>query len=524
MSADLHDATWRPRGSVWLVAGAATLAPFMEILDTTIVNVSLPYIAGTLSASNDDATWTLTSYLVANGMVVPVAGWLGKLIGRKRYFLTCIAMFTVCSFLCGIATSLPQLVVFRLLQGLFGGGLQPSQQSVILDTFEPSQRGKAFSLVAIAVIFAPIIGPTLGGWITDNYSWRWVFLINVPVGIVAFISVLQLVEDPPWVQRDRARLRDIDYGGVGLIALGLGSLQIMLDRGEDLDWFSSPSIQLFGLLAAIGIIGGTAWLLMVDKPVVDLRCLKDRNFGVGVIMVSGIGAILYSSNVLIPVMAQQWFGYTALWAGLLLSPGAAVMILFIPIVARVVLPNVQTRYVIAFGFFALGCSSAFAYRLTPQIDFWTLAMFRAFQTVGLAFLFVPNSTLSYSTLPRSLNADAAALYSMFRNISGSVGISVIIALGVQREQTHRAYLANHLTPYDQGYQSLLSQDTQTLRSMGHTAQSAHDMAMGLINHTLDQQSAILSYMDLYAYTAVAAFCLVPLTLLFRAGIAGRPGR
>ncbi len=241
---DWRDAAWQPRGNVWLVAAAATLAPFMEILDTTIVNVSLPYIAGSLSASNDDATWTLTSYLVANGIVVPVAGWLGRLIGRKRYFLICIALFTACSFLCGVATSLPQLVVFRLLQGLFGGGLQPSQQSVILDTFQPSQRGRAFSLVAIAVVFAPIIGPTLGGWITDNYSWRWVFLINVPVGIFAFIAVAQLVEDPPWVERDRAHLKDIDYGGLALIALGLGALQIMLDRGEDLDWFSSPTIQL----------------------------------------------------------------------------------------------------------------------------------------------------------------------------------------------------------------------------------------------------------------------------------------
>jgi MFS transporter, DHA2 family, multidrug resistance protein len=517
---DWMDATWRPRGSVWLVAGAATLAPFMEILDTTIVNVSLPYMAGTLSASNDDATWTLTSYLVANGMVVPIAGWLGRLIGRKRYFLVCIAMFTVCSFLCGIATSLPQLVVFRLLQGLFGGGLQPSQQSVILDTFEPSQRGKAFSLVAIAVIFAPIIGPTLGGWITDNYSWRWVFLINVPVGIFAFISVLQLVEDPPWVQRDRAHLRDIDYGGLGLIALGLGSLQMMLDRGEDSDWFSSPTIQLFALLAAVGIIGGVVWLLMVEKPVVNLRCLKDRNFGVGVLMVSGIGAILYSSNVLIPVMAQQWFGYTALLAGLLLSPGAAVMILLIPIVARLVLPKIQTRYVIAFGFFVLGCSAAFAYRLTPQMDFWSLAFFRAFQTVGLAFLFVPNSTLSYSTLPRSLNSDAAALYSMFRNISGSVGIAVITALGAERQQVHRAYLSGHLTPYDQPYQELLSRHTQALQGMGHTAASAHDAAMSLINNTLNQQAAILSYMDLYAYIALVAFCLVPLPLLFRAGVAG----
>ena len=316
--------------------------------------MSLPNIAGALSASNDDATWTLTSYLVANGIVVPVAGWLGRLIGRKRYFLICIAMFTVCSFLCGIATSLPQLVVFRLLQGLFGGGLQPSQQSVILDTFAPSDRAKGFSLVAIAVIFAPIIGPVLGGWITDDYSWRWVFLINVPVGICAFIAVSQLVEDPPWVQRDRAHPRDIDYGGLALIALGLGALQIMLDRGEDSDWFNSPTIQLYALLAAVGIVGGVAWLLMVEKPVVDLRCLKDRNFAVGVVMVSGIGGILYSTNVIIPVMAQQWFGYTALLAGLLLSPGAAAMIVFIPIVARIVLPNVQTRYVIAFGFTRAG--------------------------------------------------------------------------------------------------------------------------------------------------------------------------
>jgi MFS transporter, DHA2 family, multidrug resistance protein len=363
----------------------------------------------------------------------------------------------------------------------------------------------------------------LGGWITDDYSWRWVFLINVPVGICAFIAVSQLVEDPPWVQRDRAHPRDIDYGGLALIALGLGALQIMLDRGEDSDWFNSPTIQLYALLAAVGIVGGVAWLLMVEKPVVDLRCLKDRNFAVGVVMVSGIGAILYSTNVIIPVMAQQWFGYTALLAGLLLSPGAAAMIVFIPIVARIVLPNVQTRYVIAFGFTVLGCSVAIGYRLTPQMDFWTLASFRAFQMMAFGFLFVPNSTLSYSSLPRSLNADATALYSMFRNISGSVGIAVITAVGAERQQVHRAYLAGHLTPYDQPYQDTLGRYTQTLRSMGHTGASAHDAAMGLINRTLNLQAAILSYMDLYAYIALAAFCLVPLTLLFRAGVVGRPG-
>ena len=515
-----HDAAWRPRGNIWLVATAATLAPFMEILDSTIVNVCLPNIAGALSASNDDATWTLTSYLVANGIVVPVAGWLGRLIGRRRYFLFCIAAFTVCSFLCGIATSLPQLVAFRLLQGLFGGGLQPNQQSVILDTFEPSQRARGFSLVAIAVIFAPVIGPTLGGWITDNFSWRWVFLINVPVGIVAFIAVAQLVEDPPWVKRDRAHLRDIDYGGLALIALGLGSLQMMLDRGEDLDWFNSATIQLFALLAAVGIVGGAVWLLLVEKPVVNLRCLADRNFAVGVVMIAAIGAILYSSNVLIPVMAQQWFGYTAMLAGLLLSPGAAVMILLIPVVARLVLPNIQTRYVIAFGFFALGCSSFYASRLTPTMDFTTLATFRALQTVGLAFLFVPNSTLSYSSLPRALTADATALYSMFRNIAGSVGIAVLTAMGAERLQAHRAQLATHLSPFDEPYQELLARHTHALEAMGNAPVAAHDAAMGLINATLNKQAAILSYVDLYLWSAVAAFCIIPLTLLFRSGVAG----
>ncbi len=384
------DAAWRPRHNAWLIAAVATLAPFMEILDSTIVNVCLPNIAGSLSASYDDAAWTLTSYLIANGIVLPVSGWLGRLIGRKRYFLACIALFTVCSFLCGIATTLPQLVVFRLLQGLFGAGLQPNQQAVILDTFEPAQRGRGFSVVAISVIFAPILGPLLGGWITDTYSWRWVFLINVPVGIVAFLAVLRLVEDPPWVRRDRTSASDIDYVGLGLIALGLGCLQLTLDRGEDWGWFGSPLIRLFALLSATGIAGAIAWLLLTDKPVVNLRALGDRNFAVGVVSISCIGMILYSSNLIIPEFAQQWMGYTAWLAGLLISPGALMTLLLIPFVARLVLPNFQTRHVLAFGFLVLGCASLYAYRLTPTLDFRTMALWRAVQATGLAFLFVPN--------------------------------------------------------------------------------------------------------------------------------------
>jgi DHA2 family multidrug resistance protein len=518
---DAPHAAFHPRGSPWLIAVVVTLAPFMEVLDTTIVNVSLPHIAGSLSASYDEATWALTSYLVANGIVVPISGWFGRLLGRKQYFLLCVAMFTVCSFLCGIATDLSQLVAFRLMQGFFGGGLQPNQQSIILDTFEPSQRGRAFSIVAFGIIFAPVLGPTLGGWLTDTWSWRWVFLINVPTGIFAFIAVAQLVEDPPWVKADRARLADVDAIGLSLIAIGFGALQIMLDRGEDNDWFASPLIRWAALVGAAALLGAVCWLLLAEKPVVDLRALADRNFAVGSVMVFGIGLSLYSSLVLIPLLAQGWLGYTALLTGLALSPGAALMIVLIPLVARVVLPNVSTRLVIAFGFLALGSASLYASHLTPDIDFRTLVWFRAYQTIGLGFLFVPNSTMAYSTLPRALNADATALYAMFRNIAGSIGISVATAITSNRLQAHRAHLATHLSPLEQPYADLLAQYHHALQGLGYAGGAAGTATLGLINRTLNQQAAILAYCDVFTVAAIAAFALVPLTFLFRPGIAGR---
>ena len=520
-SASVPHAAFHPRASAWLIAVVVTLAPFMEVLDTTIVNVSLPHIAGSLSASYDDATWALTSYLVANGIVVPISGWFGRLLGRKQYFLLCIAMFTLCSFMCGVATSLSQLVVFRLMQGFFGGGLQPNQQSIILDTFEPSQRGRAFSIVAFGIIFAPVLGPTLGGWLTDTWSWRWVFLINVPMGVLAFLTVAQLVEDPPWVKGDRARLIDVDYVGLSLIAIGFGALQIMLDRGEDNDWFSSPVIRLAGLVAAASLLGAVCWLLLSEKPIVDLRALGDRNFAVGSVMVFGIGLSLYSSLVLIPLLAQAWLGYTALLTGLALSPGAALMIVLIPLVARLVLPNVSTRVVIAFGFLCLGGASLYAARLAPDVDFSWLAWIRAYQTIGLGFLFVPNSTMAYATLPRERNADATALYSMFRNIAGSTGISIATAITANRLQVHRAYLATHLSPLDQPYNNLLAQYHHALQALGYAGGAATNAAMGLINGTLNQQAAILAYGDVFTLTAVASFAVVPLAFLFRPGIAGR---
>ena len=511
MSGSAAAPAWKPKANPWLIAVVVTVAAFMEVLDTTIVNVSLPHIAGSLSSSYDDATWALTSYLVANGIVLTISGWLSDVFGRKRYFVICIGMFTVFSFLCGTSQSLPELIIFRLLQGFFGGGLQPNQQSIILDTFEPAQRGKAMGVVAIATIIAPVLGPTLGGYITDNISWRWIFFINIPVGIAAVFGVIALVEDPPWLKNKRAR--GIDYIGISLITLGLGALQIALDRGEDADWLSSPFIRVMFLLAFLGIAGAVGWLLTAKNPVVNLHVLGDRNFAVGVLMIGCMAFILYSSAVVIPQFAQQVIGYTATLAGLILSPGGIVIIFLIPFVTRI-LPYVPTRYLICVGFTLMGFALMYSANLTPNLSFEHMATIRASQTAGLAFMFVPISTIAYSSLPRELNGDAAALYTMFRNVFGSVGISTATALVTTRTQTREAYLSRWLTPLNQPYNALVQQYESALRSMGRPASSTHDAAVGQIYQQLHTQGSVLAYTDIFHICAVAAFIIVPMTFLF----------
>lgn len=510
---------WKPSSNPWVVAIVVTMAAFMEILDTTIVNVALPHIAGSLSSSSDEATWALTSYLVANGIVLTISGWLGSLLGRKRYFLICIVMFTVCSFLCGTSSSLGELIVFRLLQGFFGGGLQPNQQSIILDYFPPEKRGAAFGVTAVAIIVAPILGPTLGGFITDSSSWRWIFFINVPVGIVAVILVSILVEDPPWA---RARPRGTDFIGLGLIAVGLGCLQVFLDRGEDEDWFGSGLIMAMALISSACLIGAVLWLVVAKKPIVHLEVFKDRNFAAGCAMISAMGGILYASAVVIPQFAQQVIGYTATWAGLILSPGGVVVLFLIPIVGRI-MTKVQTRYVIAFGFFTLGCAFLFSTRLAPDIDFTHLVLLRSSQSAALAFLFVPISTIAYRTLPRELNGDATALYSMFRNVAGSVGIALSTAAIQQRIQTHEAYLSNWASELNQPYNALVTKYQQALQAMGHVASQAHDMAVGQILQIFRMQASVLAYSDVFFYCSFVAFAMVPFCFLLSASKAGGGG-
>jgi len=504
---------WTPRANPWAVAIIVTLAAFMEVLDTTIVNVALPHIAGTMSASYDESTWALTSYLVANSIVLPISAFLGRLLGRKRYFLLCIVMFTVCSFLCGIATELWQLILFRLLQGFFGGGLQPNQQAILLDYFPPEDRGKAFSVSAVAIIVAPVLGPTLGGWITDTFSWRWVFLINVPVGIVTTLAVMQFVEDPPWEKRAKAGSLRIDYIGIGLIALGLGCLEMTLDRGENLDWLSSDVIRVSMALAVAGLGGAVYWLLRAPKPVVDLRALKDKNFALACACIFGFATVLYGSAVLIPQLAQQQLGYTAMWAGLVLTPGALLIILIIPIVSKL-MPHVQTRYLVALGFLLLGLSMVYSRGLAPDMDYETLASMRAAQSLAIGLLFVPVTTLAYITLPTRLNGDGTALFTMFRNIAGSVGISMSSALLRDRSQVRQAYLSEHLSPQDPAFQQTLQDMARSIHDYAHVAGDATQAAAGQLYRILVNQATFLAYQDIFAYCAILAFCFIPLTLLF----------
>ena len=510
-AAPTKDSDWKPKGNPWLIAVAVTLAAFMEVLDTTIVNVALPHIAGTLSVSYDESTWALTSYLVANSIVLPISAWFARLIGRKRYFVICIIAFTVCSFLCGIATNLFQLIIFRVLQGFFGGGLQPNQQSIILDTFPPAQRGRAFSLTAIATVVAPVLGPTIGGWITDSFSWRWVFYINVPVGLLTAFAVISLVEDPPWVKNQKST--GIDYIGISLIVLAFASFQIMLDRGEDADWFSSNFIRTFAVLAALGLCGAVGWLLYAQKPVVDLRVLKDKNFALGCGAIGCFAGILYGSAILIPQLSQQHLGYTATLAGLVLSPGAVVIILLIPLVGQI-MPHVQTRYLLGLGFFLIGCGLLYSRNITPDISFWHLVTLRAAQAAPLAFLFVPASVLAYQTVPQRLQGDAAALFTMFRNVAGSVGISLSTASIMSRTQVHMAYLSQHLTPSDWRYQLTISQLAQSIKSYSAMAGDATTAAVSRTYSNLVAQAGLLAYMDVFLYCALIAFAFIPFTFLF----------
>lgn len=508
-STDEKRRDWKPKANPWLVALVVTLGAFMEVLDTTIINVALPHISGALGSSYDDATWALTSYLVANGVVLTISAWFSKLLGRKRYFLICIGMFTVSSFLCGLASSLPMLVVFRLMQGLFGGGLQPNQQSIILDTFPPEKRGAAFGLTAIATIVAPILGPLLGGYLVDNYSWRWIFYVNVPFGLITLIGVSAVVEDPPWEQPKREK---VDVVGISLITLGLGCLEIMADRGEDDDWFGSTFIVSMAVLGILGVIGSIIWLLRAKNPLLDLKIFKDRNFAVGTVLMALVGGLLYSSAIIVPQFAQQVLGYTATLSGLVLAPGGAVVICLIPIVGWL-MGKFQTRYVIAFGFFFMGLGMFYSAHLVPTTSFRHLVEYRLFQTSALAFLFVPISTIAYSTLPKELNADASAMFSMSRNYIGSLAISLATAGITETKQMRQSQMVHWMSDYNPNRQDYLDTVQRAATDAGMTSSDAQNYALYQLYQNFGQQVSMVSYNQMFMVIGFIALSVVPLCFL-----------
>jgi DHA2 family multidrug resistance protein len=508
----------------WIVALVVSMATFMEVLDTSIANVSLPHIAGGLAATVDEATWVLTSYLVANAVVLPASGWLSTVFGRKRFYMTCVALFAVSSFLCGIATSLPMLIVFRVLQGMGGGGLAPSEQSILADTFTPRQRGMAFALYGIAVVVAPAVGPTLGGWITDNYTWRWIFFINVPVGILSLALTHMVVRDPPELQAARKRRLagglKIDYIGFGLFALGLGCLQVVLDKGQEDDCFSSTFITLFAIAAAFGLIVGALWELNVEQPVVDLPMLKDRTFAISNLVMFAIGVILFGSTVVLPLFMQQMLGYTAQLAGLAITPGGFVVMALMPLVGYLV-GHVQAKYLVMFGLLTTALALWHMTGLDLDVSFSTMVWMRIFQAAGLAFLFVPTNTAAFANLPPEKSNNASALLNLSRNLGGSVGISVAQTLLARRTQFHQSRLASHVSAFSPFASRALAGATRALtgRSGAGSAHQAQGMLMGIV----ERQASMLSYIDVFLVLALASAVMIPVVMLMKSNKPGQGG-
>ena len=491
----------------WLVASIVSVPTFMEVLDTTITNVSLTHIAGSLAASQEESTWVLTSYLVANGIILPLSGWLANALGRKRYFMLSILGFTLASLACGLATSLESLIFFRLLQGLAGGGLQPVQQSIVVDLFPPHKRGQAFAMSGIVLIAAPVIGPTLGGWITDSFDWRWIFLINVPVGALALFLVQELVQDPPHAQKQG--FGKLDFIGLGLVVVGLGSLQIMLDKGQNLDWFHSDVIIVLACLSAATLIAAVMRMIRhADAAIIDLSLLKLRSFGLSCFLIFIVGFVLYGSSMLVTLMVMNNYGYTATLAGLVMSPGALVIIFLMPISGKMV-TKIQPRYMITAGMLLSGTGMWLTSHVAPDTSYNTLVWMRCMQVVGLPFLFIPISTVAFSQIPKEKSGKASALFSMCRNLGGSFGIAIILAHYVSLTQIHQNFLAANVVEGSPAYENALFNVQFGLSMMG---QAAHEMAQSRIYQMMMQQASLLAYVDVYQILAMMLLCGGVLTL------------
>jgi DHA2 family multidrug resistance protein len=504
-------AEWRPRSSPVLIALSVMLGTFMEVLDTSVANVALPHIAGSLSATPEQATWVLTSYLISNAIVLPVTAWLSAVFGRKRFLLVCIIIFTLASAACGAAASLGILIFARVVQGIGGGALQPIAQAILLESFAPARRGRAMAAYSMGVIVAPILGPTLGGWITDSYSWRWIFYINLPVGFLALVMTQAFIEDPPYLQR--TVLRRIDYWGLAFMAIGLATLQIVLDKGQQDDWLAAVWIRWTLLLSGVAMVAFIARELVTDEPIVNLRILGDRNFAIGTILITVMGIVLYSTTALLPLFLQTLLGYPALEAGLAISPRGLGALLS-AIVAGRLIGIVDSRVLVAAGFGLLAFSATWMSRLTFDVAWSNIAFVTFMNGLANPLIFIALSTMSFATLRREQMGGATGIYNLMRNLGGSVGISLVTTLLARRAQLHQNVLVGKMTPYDPVFQQRLEALRQTLTpKVGPSA--AAQQALAILYRTLVSQATLLAFVDNFRLLTVLAVCSIPLAMLLK---------
>jgi MFS transporter, DHA2 family, multidrug resistance protein len=510
-----------PEVNPWLIGVVVSLAAFMEVLDTSIANVALPHIAGNLGASNDESTWVLTSYLVSNAIVLPISGFLVGLLGRRRFFLICITFFTVSSFLCGLAPSLGLLLLFRVLQGAFGGGLQPMTQAILADTFPPEKRGLAFALYGVTAICAPAIGPTLGGWLTDNYSWRWIFYINVPVGVLAVILVSQLVKDPHYLVREKGRKASFDFVGFGILAIAVGALQVALDKGQEDDWLGSHFITTLLIIAAVGLISLVIWEWVHKEPIVDVHLFKIFNFMSSSLMFFILGIVLFSSTVLLPQFLQTLMGYTAQKAGMVLSVAAILLLILLQIVGRLT-TRFQARHILAFGWITLALGMyVTCKRIDLLITFGGATWLRIVQYLPVGFLFVPLTMAGYVGVPRNKTNAAAGLMNFMRNIGQSVGTSAVTTLIARRSQYHQSILAAY--PRSPQFNATVAELTTRLSHAGFDLYSAQQAALAKMYDALNTQAQALSYVDVYWLLAVTSALMFLLCFLLEKNEPGASG-
>jgi DHA2 family multidrug resistance protein len=495
----------------WIVAVAVMFATFMEVLDTTVVNVSLPHIASSLSATTDEATWALTSYLVANAIILPMTGWLASKFGRKRLLMWSTSGFTLASFLCGAAPNLASLVIFRIIQGATGGALQPLSQAVLLESFKPEERGRAMGFWGLGIVVAPIFGPVFGGWVTENYSWRWVFYINLPVGIISLIMTQLYVFDPPYLRRES---NGIDYWGMGLLVVGIGALQFVLDKGQQEDWFASTMITTLAIISAIGLITLIVQQLMSKEPIIDLHLFADRSYSVGVFLMTVLGFVLYGSLVLLPIMLQTLFGYPSLEAGEAMAPRGIGSLFMMPVVGMLT-SKVDARKLLALGLFIGGITMVWLGQLNLNAGYWDIFWPQLLQGAGMALLFVPLTTVSMATIAPQRMGYATSLFNLMRNIGGGIGIAITGTMLARTRTANTAVLGEHVTAFDPTTQSLLEQMKAGFVAAGSDAVTATNQAYIALYGMIQRQAAMVSFVNIFRLLGFLFLVLIPLVLIMR---------